>query len=93
MKADSRLLALIAPVLLGGCVQTVASIVTLPVKVASRAVDLATTSQSEKDEKAGKQMRKEDEERGRLYREVQERCRKGRPLPTDDCTPSAAHPE
>jgi uncharacterized lipoprotein YajG len=86
MKADSRLLALLAPLLLAACVQTVASIVTLPVKVASRAVDLATTSQSEKDEKAGKQMRKEDEERGRLYREAQERCRKGRPLPTDDCS-------
>jgi uncharacterized lipoprotein YajG len=91
MKADSRLLALLAPLLLAACVQTVASIVTLPVKVASRAVDLATTSQSEKDEKAGKQMRKQDEERGRLYREAQERCRKGRPLPSDDCTGYAPH--
>jgi hypothetical protein len=91
MKADSRLLALLAPFLLAACVQTVASIVTLPVKVASRAVDLATTSQSEKDEKAGKQMRKQDEERGRLYREAQERCRKGRPLPSDDCTGYAPH--
>jgi hypothetical protein len=91
MKADSRLLALLVPFLLGGCIQTVASIVTLPVKVASRAVDLATTSQSEKDEKAGKQMRKQDEERGRLYREAQERCRKGRPLPSDDCTGYAPH--
>ena len=84
--SDSRLLSCASALLLGGCVQTVASVVTLPVKVASRAVDLATTSQSEKDEKLGRQLRKEDEERGRLYREAQDRCRKGRALPTDDCS-------
>jgi hypothetical protein len=30
-------------------------------------------------------MRKQDEERGRQWRLAYERCRKGRPLPTDDC--------
>ncbi len=74
--------------LLSACTvaSTAVNVVTLPVKVASAGVDAVTTSQSERDEKAGRALRKRDEERGRLYREAQERCRKGRPLPTDDCT-------
>jgi len=77
--------------MLGGCVVgTVAStamdVVTLPVKVASAGVDAVTTSQSEKDEKLGRQMRKQDEERGKQYRLAYERCRKGKPQPTDDCS-------
>jgi hypothetical protein len=59
------------------------------VKVASAGVDAATTSQSEADEKRGREMRKQDEERGRQARQMAERCRKGRPLPTDVCAPSA----
>jgi hypothetical protein len=55
------------------------------VKVVSRGVDAATTSQSEADAKRGRELRKEDEERGRLAREMAERCRKGRAVPTDDC--------
>ena len=59
---------------------------TLPVKVASAGVDAVTTSQAERDEKAGREMRKHEEERQRLMREQQKRCRKGKPLPTDDCS-------
>jgi len=59
----------------------------LPVKVASAGVDAVTTSQAEADQKRGRDLRKQEEERGRLYREAQKRCRAGRPLPTDDCTP------
>jgi hypothetical protein len=78
------------PLFLGGCVvgtvaSTAVDVVTLPVKVASAGVDAVTTSQSEKDEKLGRQMRKQDEERGRQWRLAWERCRKGKPLPTDDC--------
>ncbi len=56
---------LVAP-LLGGCVVgTVAGaavdVVTLPVKAASRSVDMLTTSQSEADEKRGRAMRKREE--------------------------------
>ena len=84
------LLLMVTAACLGGCVQTIAStavdIVTLPVKVASRTVDLATTSQSEADAKRGREMRRQDEERGRLFREAQERCRAGKPTATDDCT-------
>ena len=75
--------------LLGGCVGTIASTavsaVTLPVKVASKGVDMATTSQSEADEKRGRELRKAEEKRGRELREMEQRCRKGKALPTDDC--------
>jgi len=73
-----------------GCVQTLASaavdVVTLPVKVVSAGVDAATTSQSEADEKRGREIRKQGEERGRQLRLLQERCQRRRALPTDDCT-------
>jgi hypothetical protein len=65
---------------LGGCVVgTIASaavdVATLPVKVASAGVDAVTTSQAEA-----------DRNRGRALRLAEERCRKGRPRPTDDCS-------
>ena len=69
----------------GTVAKTAVDVVTLPVKVASAGVDAATTSQSEADEKRGRELRKQDEERGRQYRAMLERCRKGRPLPTDTC--------
>jgi hypothetical protein len=75
---------------LSGCVvgtvaSTAVDVVTLPVKVASAGVDAVTTSESERDEKLGREMRRQDEERGKQYRLAYERCRKGKPLPTDDC--------
>ena len=76
---------------LSGCVvgavaNTAVDVVTLPVKAVSAGVDAATTSQSEADEKRGRELRRQDEERGRLARQMVERCRKGKALPTDDCT-------
>jgi hypothetical protein len=72
--------------LLSGCVAgTVVDVVTLPGKVVSKTVDLATTSQAEADQKRGRELRKEEERRGREAREMAERCRKGRPLVTDIC--------
>jgi hypothetical protein len=64
-------------VLLSGCVvgtiaSTAVDIATLPVKVAAAGVDAATTSQSEADEKRGRQLRKADEQRARDERK---RCR------------------
>jgi hypothetical protein len=90
------LIVLLLPTTLGGCVvgtvaSTAVDVVTLPVKVASAGVDAVTTSQSEKDEKLGRQMRKQDEERGRQYRLTYERCRKGKPQPTDDCSAFQPH--
>jgi hypothetical protein len=85
-----RCLVLLLPLALGGCVvgtlaSTAVDVVTLPVKVVSAGVDAVTTSQSERDEKLGRQMRKQDEERGKQWRLAYDRCRKGRPLPTDNC--------
>ena len=82
--------ALATALLLSGCaIGTVAStavdVVTLPVKVASKTVDLATTSQSEADEKRGRELRKQDERRAREERRMADRCRAGRPLPGDQC--------
>jgi hypothetical protein len=89
-------LLLLASVSLGGCVvgtlaSTAVDVVTLPVKAASAGVDAVTTSQKEADEKRGREMRKLDEERGKQVRMAQERCRKGKALPTDDCAAMAQH--
>ena len=87
MKTSAALAMLL---LLSGCaIGTVAStavgVVTLPVKVVSKTVDLATTSRSEADEKRGRELRKQDERRGREARRLADRCRAGRPLPGDQC--------
>ena len=76
------LLATAFPVLLSGCVvgtvaKTAVDVVTLPVKVVSAGVDAATTSQSEADEKRGRELRQADEARAREARKTEERCRKG----------------
>lgn len=48
--------------LLPGCLaKTALDVVTLPVKAASAAVDVATTSQSEADEKRGRKIREREE--------------------------------
>ena len=81
-------LALLAAVSLSlpGCLaKTALDVATAPVRVASKAVDLATTSQSEADEKRGRTLRKREERLGKLEREYEkqaERCRDGR---SDGC--------
>ena len=62
-KTHWRIAALALPALaLGGCIaQTAVDIVTLPVKAASKTVDVLTTSQSEADEKRGRKARKLEE--------------------------------
>jgi hypothetical protein len=72
--------ALVLPMLLGGCVSTVADVVTAPVRAVSGAVDLATTSQSEADENRGRELRQREERLGRLerrYRQLAEDCGEG----------------
>jgi hypothetical protein len=85
-----RSLVLLLPLALSGCIvgtvaKTAVDVVTIPVKVASAGVDAVTTSQKEADEKRGREARKEDEQRGKQIRMAMERCRQGRPLPTDNC--------
>jgi hypothetical protein len=78
-------LPLLSACVVGTVAKTAVDVVTIPVKVASAGVDAATTSQSERDQKAGRELRKQDEQRARLAREMAARCRKGKALPTDDC--------
>jgi hypothetical protein len=52
---------LIVPLALSGCLSTVGTVVTAPVKVAAKAVDWTTTSQSEADRNRGKKIRKAEE--------------------------------
>lgn len=55
---------------LSGCIaKTALDIVTAPVKLAGSAVDAATTSQSEADEKRGRELRQREERLGKLERQ------------------------
>lgn len=67
--------------LLPGCIaRTAMDIVTAPVKIVSKAADLATTSQSESDEKRGREIRKREERLGKLDRKrekLSEECEDG----------------
>jgi hypothetical protein len=81
MRAPSVILLALASLALQGCLAKAAvGAVTLPVKAASRGVDLATTSQSEADEKRGREIRKREERLGALQRDydrAMQRCGDG----------------
>ncbi len=63
--------------LISGCLaRTAVDIVTLPVRVIGAGVDAVTTSQSEADERRGRQVRQEEERLGREARR-RERERRG----------------
>ncbi len=64
MKRSLLILCALA-VPLGGCVRTVASVVTFPVKAAGQGVDWATTSQDEADRNYGRKVRKQEAREGR----------------------------
>lgn len=77
-----RLLALGCVALaLQGCIAKAAvDVVTAPVRVVSKGVDLATTSQSEADEKRGREIRRREERLAQVEREYDKqikRCQKG----------------
>ena len=81
----------VLPLLLSGCVvasvaDAAVDVVTLPVKVVSKGVDAATTSQSEADAKRGREIREAEEKAGKEARAREKRCREGKPLPNDDCS-------
>jgi hypothetical protein len=84
------IIAFSLPLMLGGCVvgtvaSTAVDVVALPVKAVSAGVDAVAPSQSKRDEKLGRELRKEDEERGRQWRLAYQRCARGRPLSSDNC--------
>lgn len=74
-------LVLIAALATGGCVRTIADVVTAPVKIVSKTADVLTTSQSEADEKRGREVRQNEERLGKLERrrsKLAQRCREDR---------------
>lgn len=66
---------------LQGCVASIVKdVVTAPVKIVSKTADVLTTSQSESDEKRGRDMRKREEVLGKLRRHLEkanDRCEDG----------------
>ena len=84
MRVSTRHVRLLAPLLfcgLSGCLaKTAFDVATAPVRVAGKAVDLATTSQSEADEKRGREVRRREERLGKLDREqrrLAQECARG----------------
>lgn len=75
------LLSAAALLLLQGCVASVVKdVVTAPVKIVSKTADVLTTSQSESDEKRGRELRKREEALGKLARQrdkAREKCEDG----------------
>lgn len=79
-KLSIAALALASLALQGCLAKAAVSAVTLPVKAASRGIDLATESQSEADEKRGREIRKREERLGSLERDYErqmDRCADG----------------
>jgi len=73
------LLALLSAFSLSGCIASTAlDIVTLPVRAAGAAVDAVTTSQSEADEKRGREIRKQEEREGKAARKRASQERRAR---------------
>lgn len=72
MRRLALLILLPCAVMLPGCLaKTVVDVATAPVKVVSKGVDLATTSQSEADEKRGREIRRREERLAKLERQYQ----------------------
>ena len=85
-------LLLILPLALGGCLaRTAVGVVTLPVRAVSAGVDAVTTSQSEADERRGRELREEEERLGReaRRREREERRQRRRDDAADEPEPDA----
>lgn len=81
MMRLTPVLVLGSSVLLSGCVASVVKdVVTAPIKIVSKTADVLTTSQSESDEKRGREMRKREEALGKLSRQrdkAREQCEDG----------------
>jgi predicted Holliday junction resolvase-like endonuclease len=66
------LILLPASVMLPGCLaKAVVDVATAPVKAVSKGVDLATTSQSEADEKRGREIRRREQRLAKLERDYE----------------------
>jgi hypothetical protein len=84
------------PLVLGGCTtvaSTAVKVVTLPVKVVSAGVDAATTSQSEADQKRGREIREAEERAGREVRKREKACREAAGRDEHCVPPPAPEPQ
>ncbi|HAF42438.1 MAG TPA: hypothetical protein DCG90_11845 [Sphingobium sp.] len=71
---------------LPGCVRTVASVVTAPVRAGAQVVDWTTTSQDEADRNYGRKMREQEAREGRERKKAdKERRRQCREAGYDNC--------
>lgn len=88
MNRKSALIVLalsLAPALSGCVASTAASVVTAPVRVAGKAFDMATTSQSEADEKRGREVRRREERLGKVERQYRKHLRECDDGDDDSC--------
>src|SRR3546814_5358917 len=70
----------ILPLLLGGCVSAVKTVVTAPVKAVGKVADWSTTSQEEADRNLGRSVREREAKLGKMTRQrdkAAEKCRGG----------------
>jgi isocitrate lyase len=86
----------VLPLALSGCVVAsvagaAVDVATLPVKAVSKGVDVATTSQSEADQKRGRELRQAEEKAGKRDRLWAEQCRKEQER-GEPCPPRPADP-
>jgi hypothetical protein len=81
-----RIVLLLAlPLGLSGCIaRTAVDIVTLPVRVVGAGVDAVTTSQSEADERRGREIRRQEEREGRDARQRERDERRARERAEDE---------
>ncbi len=78
-----------AAIALSGCVakaivDTAVGVASLPVNVASAGIDAATNSQSEADERRGRELRRADEQRAREERAREEAAKKAAEHPQSE---------
>lgn len=91
MRGLTLALLVTASILTSGCVaKTLVDVATLPVRAGAKAVDLATTSQSEADEKRGRELRKREERLGKLERAYDNQRRKCADGDADACAQARA---
>ncbi|APG63811.1 hypothetical protein LPB140_11020 [Sphingorhabdus lutea] len=76
-KSMTLIIAISLNVSLNACVgRIVGDVVTAPIKITSKTVDLLTTSQSEADENRGRKMREQEEELKKLSKQQHKLTRK-----------------
>ena len=66
-----RIFVILALLATGGCVSAVKTVVTAPFEVGEAVIDAATTSQSEADERRGREMRKAEEREAKARRKAE----------------------